>query len=203
MISKITGKLTRIGVQTVYLDTGTIEFEIITPLNVQEKLQNKISKKVQLFTYHYFQGEEQKLFGFLEFSQRELFKTIIQLKGIGPALGLSILSHLDIEHLIDICEKKDIEKLLKIPRIGKNTAEEIIFEVNRKKKKFLNLLSESHKEVGSKITKEDMLDDVKHGLKFLGYSDKSIIKAIEKVEKKLTQKPQNVSEWIKEVLKEI
>lgn len=207
MITKITGKISRIGIQTIYIDTGCIEYEIYVPLNVIDQIQKKNSKKVEIYIYHYFQGEEQKLFGFLDFSQRELFKTIIQLKGIGPSLALSILSHLDLIQLIEVCEKKDIQRLLKIPRIGKNVAEELIFEVNRKKKKFLKLLefSSLKNKVGeiNHYNNEEMFDEVITGLKSLGYKEKQIKETIKKVEKKLTYLPQSTSEWVKEVLKEI
>lgn len=205
MISKITGKISKIGIQTIYIDTGGVEYEIYVPLNVIEQLQIRNSKKVEIYIYHYFQGEEQKLFGFLDFSQRELFRTIIQLKGIGPSLGLSILSHLDLIQLIEICEKNEIQKLLKIPRIGKSIAEELIFEVNRKKKKFLKLLNSTskNKKETNLVQKEEIFEDIIAGLKSLGYKEKAIKDAILKVEKKLKNLPQSTSEWVKEVLKEI
>ncbi len=206
MISKISGKLTRISIQFVYIDTGGVEYEILVPLNVVETLQNQISKKIQLYIYHHFQGEEQKLYGFLDISQRELFKTIIQLKGIGPTLGLSILSHLNTQQLLEICEKKESQKLMKIPRIGKSIAEEIIFEVNQKKKKFLKLLTDAKldvkKEKTSKQMSEELKEDIIQALKTLGYKEPATKKALEKIENDNIQ-PNSLSEWVKEVLKVI
>ncbi len=202
MISKIKGKISRIGLQSIFIDTGNIEYEVFTPLNVIEYFQNnhKKNSSYEIFIYHHFQGEEQKLFGFLEFSQRELFRTIITLKGIGPSLGLSILSHLNTMQLIRTCENHDIKTLTKIPRIGKTTAEEIIFEVNRKKKLFLKLL-----EFDSKIYPEisSDIEEVIQGMKYLGYNEKKVLEIIDKIKKSRKKLPQNTSEWIREVLKEI
>lgn len=202
MISKISGKLSRISLQFVYIDTGSIEYEVLVPLNVLEKLQNLISKKIKLYIYHHFQGEEQKLYGFLDVSQRELFKTIIQLKGIGPSLGLSVLSHLNTEQLLEICEKKEFEKLMKIPRIGKSLAEELIFEVNRKKKKFLKLLPAAKKEKIQTHINEESKEDIIQALKSLGYKETVIKKALEKLENQEIQL-NSISEWVREVLKVI
>ncbi|MCX7810287.1 MAG: Holliday junction branch migration protein RuvA [Leptospiraceae bacterium] len=202
MISKLKGKISRIGVQSIFIDTGNIEYEIFTPLNVIEYFQKNPEKNssYEIFIYHHFQGEEQKLFGFLEFSQRELFRTIITLKGIGPSLGLSILSHLNTMQLIQICENHDIKTLTKIPRIGKTTAEEIIFEVNRKKKLFLRLL-EHDSEIYPEISSD--LEEVLQGMKYLGYNEKKVLEVIDKIKKNRKKLPQNTSEWIREVLKEI
>ena len=202
MISKLRGKISRIGVQSIFIDTGNIEYEVFTPLNVIEYFQKNTKKNssFEIFIYHHFQGEEQKLFGFLEFSQRELFRTIITLKGIGPSLGLSILSHLNTMQLIQTCENHDIKTLTKIPRIGKTTAEEIIFEVNRKKKLFLKLLEHDFK-IYPQISSD--IEEVLQGMKYLGYNEKKVLEVIEKIKKSRKKLPQNTSEWIREVLKEI
>jgi len=202
MISKLRGKISRIGVQSIFIDTGNIEYEVFTPLNVIEYFQKNTQKNssFEIFIYHHFQGEEQKLFGFLEFSQRELFRTIITLKGIGPSLGLSILSHLNTMQLIQTCENHDIKTLTKIPRIGKTTAEEIIFEVNRKKKLFLKLLEHDFK-IYPQISSD--IEEVLQGMKYLGYNEKKVLEVIEKIKKSRKKLPQNTSEWIREVLKEI
>jgi len=204
MISKLKGKITRIGIQSIFIDIGSIEYEVYVPLNVIEYLQKnqKKNQNYTIYVYHHFQGEEQKLYGFLEFSQRELFRTIITLKGIGPSLGLSILSHLNTKQLLDICENKDISKLTKIPRIGKNIAEEIIFEVQRKKKIFVKLLEISEPQKKSEYI-FDSFDEVIQGMKYLGYSEKKVLETIDKIQKKQKKLPQNTSEWIREVLKEI
>jgi Holliday junction DNA helicase RuvA len=204
MISKLKGKITRIGIQSIFIDIGSIEYEVYVPLNVIEYLQKnqKKNQNYTIYVYHHFQGEEQKLYGFLEFSQRELFRTIITLKGIGPSLGLSILSHLNTKQLLDICENKDISKLTKIPRIGKNIAEEIIFEVQRKKKIFIKLLEISEPQKKSEYI-FDSFEEVIQGMKYLGYSEKKVLETIDKIQKTRKKLPQNTSEWIREVLKEI
>ncbi|GIX40604.1 MAG: Holliday junction ATP-dependent DNA helicase RuvA [Leptospiraceae bacterium] len=203
MISKLKGHITRTGIQSIFIDTGFIEFEVYVPLNVIEFFQKQRKNKIyEVYIYHHFSGEEQKLYGFLDFSQRELFRTIITLKGIGPSLGLSILSHLNTEQLITICENNDISSLIKIPRIGKTTAEELIFEVKRKKKIFLKLLEFSGKKIETDFS-IDIIEEVIQGMKYLGYNEKKVLETIEKIKNNRKKLPQNTSEWIREVLKEI
>ncbi len=201
MISGITGRILRTGLQTVYIDTGTIEYEVYVPLSVFEFLKNQTrNKKTKLFIYHYYQADEEKLFGFLEFSHRELFRTLLKLKGIGPSLALSILSHLDTKGLLEICENKDIKSLEKIPRIGKNIAEEIIFEVNRKKKEFLKLIDG---QPSNQLKKLYVIEDAVQGLIHLGYKEKIIRQTIEKIKATRSIYPENTAQWIREVLKEL
>lgn len=205
MISKLTGTISRVGLQSIFVDLKFIEYEVYVPLNVLEYFQNHSlkNKKYEVYIFHHFQGEEQKLYGFLDFSQRELFRTLIKLKGIGPSLALSILSHINTEELLKICEEEDAKRLTKIPKIGNQTAEEIIFEVNRKKKLFLKLLEHTDHKKTVKTLSEDFFDDVIQGLKYLGYKEKAIIDTIHKIKQSKKVVPQNVSEWIREVLKEI
>ncbi|MCS7206201.1 MAG: Holliday junction branch migration protein RuvA [Leptospiraceae bacterium] len=193
MISKLKGKVTRVDVQTIYIDTGTVEYEVHVPLNVIEEIQKNKKKVWEIYIYHYNQGELERLYGFLEFTQRELFKIMISLKGIGPSLGLSLLSHLNVDQLLDACEKHDIETLTRIPRIGISIAESLIFEVNRKKAVFQKLRD------GSKPISVP-LEDVISGLKNLGYKEKQIQEAIRKIQAR-KELPQTASDWIRETLK--
>ncbi len=204
MISKIKGKISHIGLQSIFIDNGFLELEVYVPLNVIEYFQNQKNKNksYELYIYHHFFGEGQRLYGFLEFSQRELFRNIIQLKGIGISLGLSILSHLNVKQLIEICEKNDIKSLTRIPKIGKSIAENLIFEVNRKKKIFLQLLEKENKNISKENINQIYIEEAIQGLKYLGYKEKNILDTINKI-KKSNKKIQSTSEWIREVLKEI
>ena len=92
--------------------------------------------KISVYVYRYLRENEEKIFGFPSLDERDLFIFLLTIKGVGPQLALSLLSHLDRNMLQDICEQNDVASLQKIPRIGKVTAEALIFELNRRKKKW-------------------------------------------------------------------
>lgn len=142
MISGISGRIRRFGVQRVYMDTGGLEYEVHVPLGVYDMLQKtRPETEVYLFIHHQFMQEEQRLFGFLDPAQREFFQALQNIKGLGTVLTLSLLSHLDGASLLQLCDRKDVTSLSRIPRIGKATAERLVFEIGRRRERFQQLLA--------------------------------------------------------------
>lgn len=195
MISGIRGIVSRKAGTRLYIDTGAVEYELIVPLNVLEAVEHRLNQESEaVFLFHVHQQilpEEHRLYGFLDPQQRELFRTIQDIKGFGSSLALSILSHLDTRGLLAICEGGDAKQLTHIPRIGKSTAEALIFEVNRKKKRFLKLLEleEGAARAGIASTGElvsepedEAFELVRQALMQLGYKDTQIAKVIAKLE---------------------
>ncbi|MEQ8349891.1 MAG: Holliday junction branch migration protein RuvA [Leptospiraceae bacterium] len=196
MISGIRGVVSRKAGTRLFIDTGAVEYEMIVPLNVLDAVERRLYQEpeAQLF-FHVHQQilpEEHRLYGFLDPQQRELFRTIQDIKGFGSSLALSILSHLDTRGLLGICESGDTKGLTHIPRIGKSTAEALIFEVNRKKKRFLKLLELEEgaaraglSEAGELVAEpEDETSElVKQALLQLGYKEAQVLKVLQKLEK--------------------
>ncbi len=142
MIAGLRGRVRRFGVQRVYLDAGGVEYEVHVPLGVYDLLQRqRPDAETHLYIHHQFTQEEQRLFGFLEVSQREFFRALQDIKGVGTVLTLSILSHLDGATLLALCDRKDVAGLSRIPRIGKATAERLVFEIGRRRERFQQLLA--------------------------------------------------------------
>ncbi|MBW7858357.1 MAG: Holliday junction branch migration protein RuvA [Leptonema sp. (in: Bacteria)] len=181
MISGLLGHVQRFGASKIYFLVGAVEYEVNVPLDVFEYLQHQKENQHFLYIYHLFTGEDQRLFGFLHPSQRELFGAILSLKGFGSVLALSVLSHVDLPKLLDLCERSDVAALAKIPRVGKKTAESLIFEVNQKKQKFKKLLQTepTHSPTDISYTSESEL--AIQALIQLGYKEAQIQKVFSKV----------------------
>ena len=149
MISGISGRVRRFGVQRVYIDAGGLEYEVHVTLGVYDTLQRtRPETEVYLYIHHQFSQEEQKLFGFLDPAQREFFQALQNIKGLGTVLTLSLLSHLDGRALLALCDRKDVTGLSRIPRIGKATAERLVFEIGRRRDKFQQLLDSARARAG-------------------------------------------------------
>ncbi|MDH5655142.1 MAG: Holliday junction branch migration protein RuvA [Spirochaetia bacterium] len=197
MISGLKGTISGYGASKIYLNVSGVEYEVNVPLNVFEKLQmTGKGQDVFLFVYHQFMQDGQKLYGFLDRNQREFFSAVQNIKGLGTALSLSILSHLSAKQLIDLCEKKDVQSLCRIPRIGKSTAETLVFEVGRKIDRWKKVIALD--EQGQTQLKEYDDDVVLQALAQLGYRDSQIRSAVDKLKKEISEKKLdfNISEKI-------
>lgn len=207
MISGLRGTVNRFGASSVYLETGGVEYEIHVSLNVFDSL-SKLDKKKEVFLYvhHQFLQDDQRLFGFLNQNQKDFFKAIQNVKGLGSSLALSILSHLSPRELLNYCENKDIQSLTKIPRVGNRTAEMLVFEVNRNIVRWKHLLSgdDSSGEMVSAVSRDE--DLVVQALLQLGYKEaqiRSVLKAVLKESEDAKEKSEywNLSEWIHRCLR--
>lgn len=205
MISGLKGKIQYFGPAQVHLDTGNIHYEVHVPLNVMEKLQREKDQEHFLFIHHQFNQDDQKLYGFLDMQQRDFFRAIQTIKGMGASLALSILSHLDGTTLLDVCRKEDISTLSKIPRIGKNTAERIVFEISRNEKKFEKLtLVASTGEQQPTVFASNNQELAMQALQGWGYKDSQVGRLLATIS---SEQPESVNysieEWIRAFFRRI
>src|SRR5699024_11189116 len=91
-----------------------------------------LGEEVTLYTHFVVREDVQQLYGFLNDAERQTFRTVIKITGIGPRTGLAILSGISAEQLASAVEEEDLNLLCKIPGIGKKTAERIILELRGK-----------------------------------------------------------------------
>ncbi len=181
MISGLRGKIAYLSGGKLRIDTGAAEYEVSVPLNVSYELEKTAAESgtVFLHIHHQFTQDGQKLYGFLESSQRDFFAAMQSVKGVGSSLALSLLSHTEAAVFLDIIEKKDVAALTKIPRIGKTTAETLVFEIGRKIDKWKTIISQS----GAKLSPESKGSDANRdgaveALVQLGYKEAAALKAV-------------------------
>lgn len=200
MISGIKGTIVRFGASTVHIDTGGVIYEVHIPLNVFDELQKIGPGEAFLHIHHHYMQDEQRLYGFSDPGQRELFIAVKSIKGLGTALALSVLSHLDGHALLSLCERKDIKTLCKIPRVGKATAETMVFEINRRRDRWAKIVADSYPKAPQTTTATPQEDLAFQALLQLGYKEKEIYIALDELRK--THGPDlNASELIRESLR--
>ena len=167
MLHHIRGKIVGIDEGLLVLDTPVIGFEINVPTRYFKNL--KIGKDVFLFLHLQLSENKIELYGFLTKKEREIFHLLLKIPKLGPKLALSVLSMYTPEEILDIVEYTKIEKLVKVPGIGRKTAERIIFELKN------GLLKEN-----------PIIKEVKRRLSLLGYSEELIEKIIPILKQKLS-----------------
>ena len=197
MIAGLKGKIERLDVSVVELEVNGVVYEVFISFKTFEELKNHKDKDVHLCVYHLINDRTQKLFGFLNIRDRELFKLIRGLHGIGEMTALKILSFMSADELYRAVVNGDNSQLEKIPKVKGKTSEKIIFEVKQNLKKFEAFLNGTN--INYSPTKEDKKDLSVLALVQLGFDEKTAIKEVSKV---MTEKNMDdTAEIIREVLK--
>ena len=132
MIVKIIGTILEQSPLTVVIETGGLGYEVNIPLSTAEKLPN-IGKECSLFIHAVYREDSAVLYGFISRSDRDFFQLLVEkVSGIGPKIGISILSRMSVELLQNAIISSDISLLSKCPGIGKKTAERLVVELKDK-----------------------------------------------------------------------
>ncbi len=131
MISGIKGKIEILGSNYVVIGTGGISFQVFVPTSTLSKL-GEIGQDARLFTHLHVREDALTLFGFDTARDLMLFETLVTVKGIGPKLGLAMLSAMEAEQLSMAIVSGDASLLTAIPGVGKKTAERLVLELKDK-----------------------------------------------------------------------
>ena len=132
MIVKIFGTILEQSPLTVVIQTGGLGYEVNIPLSTAEKLP-KIGKECSLFIHAVYREDSAVLYGFISRNDRDFFRLLVEkVSGIGPKIGISILSRMSVELLQNAIICSDVSLLSKCPGIGKKTAERLVIELKDK-----------------------------------------------------------------------
>ena len=131
MIGRLTGLLARKEPPSLLLDVNGVGYELDAPMSTFYDLP-AIGEKVVLYTYLVVREDAQLLYGFSRESQRQLFRSLLKVNGVGPRVALAVLSGLSESELLTCLAHEDIARLTKVPGIGRKTAERLIVELRDK-----------------------------------------------------------------------
>ena len=112
----------------IILETGGVGYELAVPLSVLERVHE--GQEAALFVHHAVRDDGHFLYGFHTLEQRSWFRELIRVSGIGPKIALLILSGFDVEMLAQTVRAQDSAALVKLPGVGKKTAERLLIELN-------------------------------------------------------------------------
>ena len=173
MIGSLRGKLIEKRPNTVLLDVGGVGYQVQIPLSTFAAL-GALHSEAALLIHTHVREYQFSLFGFVTAREKQCFELLISASGVGPSLALKILSGMGIEELVPAIRKGDLAQLVRIPGVGKKTAERIVLELRDK------LAAIDVPEVGRPATRSQLESDVASALVNLGYDERSVEKAIEK-----------------------
>ncbi|MDR1801703.1 MAG: Holliday junction branch migration protein RuvA [Lachnospiraceae bacterium] len=181
MIAFIRGELITITAEHVIVDVGGVGYGIFMPATAIGALP-EIGSEVKIYTYLSVKEDSMKLFGFLSQESLRLFKMIINVSGIGPKGGLSILSTLHTDELQMAILSGDAKSIAASPGIGKKTAEKLILELRDKLKPEDLIYSDEDNITKVQIAgDDDIKNDAIAALVALGYSGTDSFRAVKNV----------------------
>jgi Holliday junction DNA helicase RuvA len=128
MIGRLRGMLLEKRAPELVLDVHGVGYELQAPLGTIAGLP-AVGQEVVLYAHLAVREDAQQLFGFLRREERDLFRALIRVSGIGPRLGLAILSGMDADEFVSCVQRGDAAALKKLPGIGKKTAERLVIEM--------------------------------------------------------------------------
>lgn len=128
MIGRLTGVVQEKNAPWLLLDVGGVGYEVETSLTTFCCLP-ATGDRVSLWTHLQVRDDGQHLFGFREQRERELFRDLIRVNGVGPKLALAILSGMDVDGFIRAVADNDTSRLVKLPGVGKKTAQRLVLDM--------------------------------------------------------------------------
>jgi Holliday junction DNA helicase RuvA len=128
MISRLHGLLIEKQPPLLVIDVQGVGYEVFAPMSTFYNLP-EINAEISLLTHFSVREDAHVLYGFLQESERALFRDLIRVSGIGPKLALSILSSMEFATFVQCIHHNDIARLKRIPGVGKKTAERLVVEM--------------------------------------------------------------------------
>lgn len=181
MYDYIKGHITRVTPEHITLEQGGIGWLIMTP---NPYAFHKTEDIQQVFTHLHVREDQQLLLGFKTLEQRELFKKLITVSGIGPKGALAILASGIPSQVIGAIEREDEAFLVQFPGVGKKTARQMILDLKGKLQDLFSEIDLPDDEVTLLTMAENgSLDEAMLALEALGYSQRELKKVKPKLEK--------------------
>jgi Holliday junction DNA helicase RuvA len=174
MIGSLRGKLIEKRPNIVLIDVAGVGYEVIIPLSTFSSLGALHSESTLLIHTH-VREDQLALYGFSTAREKQCFELLISASGVGPSLALKILSGMNLEELIPAVRKGDLAQLVRIPGVGRKTAERIVVELRDK------LAVVDVPQAGKPQSKSEAESQVKSVVVNLGYEARVVAAAIEKL----------------------
>jgi len=189
VIGRLQGTLAEKNPPQVLVDCNGVGYEVDVPMSTFYNLPG-LGEKITLLTHFVVREDAQILYGFASAGEREAFRQLIKISGVGPRTALSVLSGMSVGDIAQAVTAQDAGRLVKVPGIGKKTAERLLLEL---KGKFGPDLG-----AGTASVSSDAQADILQALVALGYSDREAAACL-----KALPKDVGVSEGIKLALKSL
>jgi Holliday junction DNA helicase RuvA len=169
VIGRLAGTLLAKAPPQVLVDAGGVGYEVDVPMSTFYDLP-AVGERVALLTHLVVREDAHLLYGFLSEGERAAFRELIRIAGIGPRTALSVLSGLSVDDLVQAVAAQETGRLVRIPGIGKKTAERLLLELKGK-------LAPALARPGAEAAAGDVPADIVRALLALGYAERDAAQA--------------------------
>jgi Holliday junction DNA helicase RuvA len=128
VIGHLRGRLVRKAPPALIVEVGGVGYELEAPMSTFYRLP-EVGSEVELHTHLVVREDAHLLYGFSTENERRLFRDLLRVTGIGPKIGLALLSGMDVDTFLFCVEAQDVDALTRIPGIGRKTAERLLIEM--------------------------------------------------------------------------
>ena len=173
MIGRIQGILVSIHPPRLLVDCQGIGYEVDVPMSTLYQLP-QAGEKITLLTHFQVREDAQQLFGFATETEREAFRQLIKISGVGSRTALAVLSGMSVNELAQAIALQEADRLTQVPGIGKKTAERLCLELKGKLAPDLGI-------TGDKPQTIEASSEVLQALLALGYSEKEALLALKQI----------------------
>jgi Holliday junction DNA helicase RuvA len=175
MIGQISGMLVYKHPPQLMVDVGGVAYELEAPMTAFYELP-EVGERVSLFTHLVIRDDAHLLFGFADLQQRDVFRVLLKISGVGPRVALALLSGLTADDLAACVAAGDIAQLTRVPGIGRKTAERLVIELRDRLETLSGVGPDS---LNSTLSPQQ---DAVSALMALGYRETEASRAIRAVE---------------------
>lgn len=184
MIGWLQGVVIEKKAPDLLLNVNGVGYELQAPMTSFYAWEN--CEQITLYTHLAVREDAQLLYGFATRDERSLFRYLIKVSGIGPKSALLILSGMDVQRFVQCIQSEDLQALMKIPGIGRKTAERLLIEMRDKLKDFFNdstgtLADGTPTTMPAADPSRMMLEEAESALIALGYKPQDAAKMIQAV----------------------
>ncbi|NCT98009.1 MAG: Holliday junction branch migration protein RuvA [Comamonadaceae bacterium] len=169
MIGKLSGTLLEKNPPQILLDCHGVGYEVDVPMSTFYHLPAS-GERVSLLTHFVVREDAQILYGFATAPERDAFRQLIKISGVGPRTALAVLSGLSVNDLAQAVSTQETGRIVKVPGIGKKTAERLLLELKGKLGVDLGLPAGA--------ARSDAQADIQQALMALGYNEKDATAAL-------------------------
>ncbi len=185
---------------TLILEVNQVGYEIQIPRRLSQELLAASKEQVQVFTHLQVREEQQVLYGFASAAERDLFRLLLGVSGIGAQIAIALIDTLGLPNLVQAIVTGNIRTLAKTPGVGSKTAERIALELKTK-------LAQWRQQAGVATPASEsgpaagILEDIEMTLLALGYENNEVTQALHAISQDgLLAKSKNAEDWIRNAI---
>jgi Holliday junction DNA helicase RuvA len=182
LIGQLTGTLVDKTPPDILVNVGGICYELQVPMSTLYQLP-EVGSNLTLHTHFVVREDAQLLYGFYEAKDKQMFRALIRVNGVGPKMALAILSGMDADEFVRTVRNNDVATMVNMPGIGKKTAERLIIEMRDRLAEWGDVAPDDATRAVSGAGNDAVSKDAETALLSLGYKPQQASRAISQVMK--------------------